>query len=443
VQCKGFNDICHIGQYSVRPRLVAALVRFADELDEDFRRAPKLANELLKLPEKSRFYWRFSQRISGIRAEPKARRITIDVHFEPGDVGHMVLVDGKDRLFLFAFAEKLAKINAERVKTTEFFPDALKYTHIVVNISPLEGHPTWHRPKQFLFGDATTASDFIHCCPELLDPRLNVNLMNISVLFQCGRYGDALIELQRLKLQDGQLTNHAQHFVLYNLACALSRIAASKECSDPDATLEAAVDNISEWISRGLGGIWASIELTESDAFRRLTTDRDLCELRAKRREKLKSIVPVSYAPWLEKSPDPPLHDGPCIASGSIVTTPSGEVEIQVIREGMTIFTFDMNGSQSLVQTTVAGQRTSRAVLCIRVNGILLATPNHRVYEERQEWIRLRDVTVGMKLLTQDGSYAHVNRLEQIDGEFDVYDLAIHSESHNFIANGFVVHNVS
>jgi intein/homing endonuclease len=43
----------------------------------------------------------------------------------------------------------------------------------------------------------------------------------------------------------------------------------------------------------------------------------------------------------------------------------------------------------------------------------------------------------------QDGSYASENRLEQIEGEFDVYDLAIDSESHNFIANGFVVHNVS
>jgi len=54
---------------------VAALVRLADELDEDFRRGdPKVAKKL-KIREDSKFFWQFNQRIQAVPPIPASREI--------------------------------------------------------------------------------------------------------------------------------------------------------------------------------------------------------------------------------------------------------------------------------------------------------------------------------------------------------------------------------
>jgi hypothetical protein len=62
-ECKRFEQVEHIGRHKVRPRTVAALVRLADELDEDFRRADPVVYRRLAIEEESRFFWEFCQRI--------------------------------------------------------------------------------------------------------------------------------------------------------------------------------------------------------------------------------------------------------------------------------------------------------------------------------------------------------------------------------------------
>jgi hypothetical protein len=440
-KCKGFTQQMTIGQHLVRPRLVAALVCLADELDQDYRRASELAGTRRSLPEGSLFFWRFRQRISGIRAEPFAHRIVMDVHFAPDDVGHLANVNGVERVFLFAFAEELARINNERLKINKFLPAALNYSHLVVNVSPLEGHVTWDKPRQFLFGDATTANHFIYSCPELLDSRLNVNLLSIYMLLLRGRYNEALRELRVLKSQMDDLPDRAQHFVLYNLACALSRVAASEDCADPATTLDSAVENIADWIGRGQERLWATINLEPTEAFKKLIWDSDLNEVRKKRRNEIQKLLPVDYSSWLGDPPERPREDH-CVAARSIVSTPSGDVEVQNVQQGMTILCVDTRSlASSLVPTTVKEIKASRVSMCLRVNEVLVATPTQRVYEETKKWIPLRDVAIGMKLLTKDGSYISVERLEEILGPLDVYELSTGGGNLNFIANGFVCHN--
>jgi hypothetical protein len=148
-ECAEFSDIELIGGYKVRPRRVAALVRLADELDEDFRRGdPKVASKI-GIGEGSKFFWRFNQRILSVTPDPKSREIYIGVKFEPNDVGDIVELSGVKRSFFVAFAEKIAKINHERIVVNEFLPEALKYNRLLVSVKPIVGHPRLKRPRDF------------------------------------------------------------------------------------------------------------------------------------------------------------------------------------------------------------------------------------------------------------------------------------------------------
>src|ERR1700761_4105501 len=70
-ECAMFNDTIQVNQYQARPKVIAALLRLADELDEDSRRADPHVMKKLNLPATSEFFWEFSQRISGITADIK------------------------------------------------------------------------------------------------------------------------------------------------------------------------------------------------------------------------------------------------------------------------------------------------------------------------------------------------------------------------------------
>jgi hypothetical protein len=170
-ECQAFPHEFSIGLHVVRPRFIAALVRLADELDEDYRRAPQSAEQLTQLPKGSSFYWRFCQRISGIRAERDQHIIVIDAKLEMDDVTYIVEVNKNEQLFTSAFANKLAKINEELRYTNQFLTPALTYARILVSLRPPDNHPTWVSPKEFFFADGTSSADFLSVLSDVLAPK--------------------------------------------------------------------------------------------------------------------------------------------------------------------------------------------------------------------------------------------------------------------------------
>lgn len=79
-----------------------------------------------------------------------------------------MLVKDRRRPFVSAFAEKLAKINRERMVVGQFLPEELRYAQLTVSVKPLPRHKDWKRPRDFVFGDHTAASEFVAAVPELL-----------------------------------------------------------------------------------------------------------------------------------------------------------------------------------------------------------------------------------------------------------------------------------
>ena len=140
-------DDQHAKGFSVRPRMIAALVRLADELDEDIRRADPTLESKLELPNEAQFYWRFCQRVIGVHADSNKKDITFNLRFAPEDIqGHFV------RLVF----QKLLKTNRERVTCNRFLPDALRWKEIRVIIQPVGSEMA---ARHIVFGDETALSE--------------------------------------------------------------------------------------------------------------------------------------------------------------------------------------------------------------------------------------------------------------------------------------------
>lgn len=113
--CQHLAEVETLHGHRVRPRFVAAIVRLADELDEDHRRAEAWVQPFLPLPPASSPYWEFCQRIAGVAIN--RNDIVFTVAFEPEDVLRFVAIEGSDERFIRFFAKKLGKINRERELT--------------------------------------------------------------------------------------------------------------------------------------------------------------------------------------------------------------------------------------------------------------------------------------------------------------------------------------
>jgi hypothetical protein len=79
-------DSIPIGESTLRPRMLAALLRLGDAMDCDYRRAPEIASILLRLPEENQRHWKASQLIAGVSVDFPQRQIRLIAstsnHFE-------------------------------------------------------------------------------------------------------------------------------------------------------------------------------------------------------------------------------------------------------------------------------------------------------------------------------------------------------------------------
>lgn len=179
-ECQCFSQEETIKDYKVRPKVIAALVRLADELDEDSRRADLKLQERLNIPESSLFFWRFCQRIQGIMPIFSNKKIQFDIKLLSEDIELEGLTPNGKRFFTDFFAEKLDKFNKERILANLFLPYELKYSEILINMKPITDFDTWKTPRNFVFYDHTKIDDFFKMFPELFPHRYQSNKITAS-----------------------------------------------------------------------------------------------------------------------------------------------------------------------------------------------------------------------------------------------------------------------
>lgn len=440
-----FSDEELIGNQSVRPRRIAALVRLADELDEDFRRADPAVQEKLDLPETSVFFWQFCQRVRGIRPDLESRSINLDIRFEREDVGRTVLVKDRRRPFVSAFAEKLAKINRERMVVGQFLPEELRYAQLTVSVKPLPRHKDWKRPRDFVFGDHTAASEFVAAVPELLIEPARQWLLDALGCLQAGQLDEAAASLDRLQEVAEDLPNDLRLRIFYDVACLESTKAglASDE-QQAEASLQRSLDNLSRWMRLGLDGAFEAEGRLPYTEIYHMARDGDLHELLSERREEVTQQVPEPYRKALPASPPEPvaLGGGGCLARGTLVVTPGGQVPVEALREGDEVVSIGLDGPPTLLTTRIARIGTLREPECIRVDDRCLVTASQPVYAANRKIVPAGRLRPGSSILGP-GLDAHpLRQARRVSGYFEVYALTIDHPSHNFIVDDFLVcHN--
>ena len=161
------------------------------------------------------------------RPNRQRQEIYVGVQFEAKDLNWIVQVDGKPRLFISVFAEKLAKINRERAYVARFMREALNYQRLIVSIKPLPGTEL-KVPREFIFNDATTADQFINAFPELSVQPFNNMWKEVLEELRTGRSVDAKGKLVDLEQVLDDLPIEGRLRILY-LGAAICSIESAGE----------------------------------------------------------------------------------------------------------------------------------------------------------------------------------------------------------------------
>lgn len=448
--CVRFQDKEVIGGQIVRPKVIAALVRFADELDEDFRRADTSLQQKLQISGESLFYWQASQRILGIAPDRNALTININVELLPEDVGRVVTMDNKARAFLSLFAEKLSKINQERRKVVKFLPPELQYAHLLVSVRPLDDSEGWKSPRLFIFSDTTQPKDFVEAFPEVLSDPAKKWLLEALELIRTRKLQEAEAALQRLQQVAVDLDKSWQLQILYDLACvkSLQAQASPRESHERHEALDTALAYITEWFQIGSQGAWIDKPALPSNEILRLGTDSDLRCLLKERKADIVRLLGETYSQVLpnrlpiERSATYAVYPG-CVLRGTLIETPEGFSRIEDIREGMNILSVDINAAETprKLMAKVAQIHTSRETRSLTLNGKFTVTPSQPLYSKTEGWVAAEQLKAGANFLTSGLSYEPVHSAEQVEGYFEVYTLTTDHDSHNYLAAGVVCRN--
>ena len=147
---------------------------------------------------------------------------------------------------------------------------------------------------------------------------------------------------------------------------------------------------------------------------------------------------------------DPPITS--CLAEGTQIATPSGPVRIEKLRVGDQVYSVDPRTGERHPARITAIREDQKPALAIRTRSgrTVIATAEHPFYvRERGEYVpagELRKQSV-KRLALHDGKddlgADAILALEELPGTFRVFDLTVDSRFHNFLADGFLVHNKS
>lgn len=143
------------------------------------------------------------------------------------------------------------------------------------------------------------------------------------------------------------------------------------------------------------------------------------------------------------------VNVGGCFKKGTKILTPSGEKNIEEIKKGDIVYSYDLK-SKKLVENTVVKPvahknfKDPAVVLSLSDGTKVDVTTNHPFYSPKHKQFKfLRDLKVGDKVLLYKDSFKEV-AIESIVKQdfFDVeYNLHLKNKQHNYFANGILVHN--
>jgi hypothetical protein len=122
---------------SFRPKLLAALVRFADEICEDRTRAAKILLEGDALGESSAFH-KYADSIQSVSVDIADRSVVISFCFSKDDALVQYRKSGADVFLLDEIIARLGKMNAERIYCNRYYGEVVTIRRIRATIDVVD-----------------------------------------------------------------------------------------------------------------------------------------------------------------------------------------------------------------------------------------------------------------------------------------------------------------
>lgn len=125
----------------IRMTLLASILRFADELADDYTRTSRFLLESGVIPTKSQVYHAYADRLREVRVRPADNSVQLRFELTTDDVNNK-LGKGRRKVYLFdEIASRAVKMHHEHVYCSRFFAGHLHIDaiHVAINISSTFG----------------------------------------------------------------------------------------------------------------------------------------------------------------------------------------------------------------------------------------------------------------------------------------------------------------
>lgn len=165
----------YLHERKIRPQLLAAILKFSDELAENCFRADKLNLELNNIPEENLLFHIYADSLNSVVPESKLRTIHMRYFIKEKYLKEEYFIDkGKNkRIYLLDYVYKRTiKTNAERIYCMKFLRPLINIDVIKVTINIMLANGQ-KRQKGFEFYERIprvhSTEEFVSMFPELLD----------------------------------------------------------------------------------------------------------------------------------------------------------------------------------------------------------------------------------------------------------------------------------
>jgi predicted phage tail protein len=132
---------------------------------------------------------------------------------------------------------------------------------------------------------------------------------------------------------------------------------------------------------------------------------------------------------------------GGCFPSGTRISTPNGLSNIEDLKEGDKILSFDKDGKihEDIIEKTFSHESNKILKVTLWGGKIIKATPNHWFLNEYNRFAPLEKFEIGDVLIHESGDVLPIENIEEIGFE-KTYNFHV-KEYHTYIADEIRVHN--
>ena len=306
---------------------------------------------------------------------------------------------------------------------------------------PLRFDKTKIKPLNKLYGYADIGKLSPEKCGQLIMSKIawKIDTIRINGLIASDHFEQAERRLTSAYRCSGRLANKNLSFVLYNLACTCSLIAenlANKgEAAAATNYLERSFTYYSSWFESKK---YNDVGWSADEAMAKADNDPDLHFLRVKRNSAIYRMrVRLGFDQKVSKG----RGSGGCVLDDTPIETPNGKVHSQRIQLWSRLISLDQTANWRPVFTQVTAIKRAVSNEWLEIDA-LRCTRSQRLLEEVGGWIEADNVRPGMRLMMASGSYEAVSRVERHRELVSVTIFETDHPTHNFIANGFICHNM-